>query len=404
MFKRWINIMYILIKQVFFQLIILLFIFLLPEPAFSGTSFTITPNTSVMGPFVDFNDIDGTQSDYSEFPNRFFSLNNEYLATGMALSNTLGYPNGKSTIRPFPHFEFGAAAGGSIYHYSRKDDFNKDDLEANPTAPGGGANAAIHLGTGITDRFDLTLKFFSLKLFYSGTKSFDKSDDDSSYQAEIDDYNAYSIGIKGRYNLIRKRKKAWWVFSPAGLSINLALDYMENNLILDVDYSKTVTGVEFAVTDPFDSSNNPPAQTSDLTSVVNGSVEMKTSIFSITPEILGYLDVLYLFSFYTGPSLSINMGTMEINARANGTLTNSSAISVDTTSAGTVELVGANEQLATAELISNNTMKPKLFIPKWTLGLELNFLNLKVQLEATAILISGITDSIIGQAGVRFDF
>jgi hypothetical protein len=69
-----------------------------------------------------------------------------------------------------------------------------------------------------------------------------------------------------------------------------------------------------------------------------------------------------------------------------------------------ITLVGANEQLATAELISNNTMKPKLFIPKWTLGLELNFLNFKVQLEATAILISGITDSIIGQAGVRFDF
>ncbi len=383
---------------------LLINLFLLSALAVYGeTSFTITPNTAVMGPFVDFQDLGDTQSKFESIPNLFFSKNSEVLPTGMALSNTIGYPNGKSIIKPFPHFEFGAAAGGSVYRLSRKDDFTKDDLEDNPVIPGGGVNASIHAGTGIAKNIDITFKFFVLDMFYSKTKSFDKTDGDSYYMAEISDTNAISLGCKVRYNLLKKKKNAPMLFSLGGATLNLGFDYMYNIVKTQLRYDKTVTGITFDVRDPFDPGNS-TTQTTDLTGSVTGTAEVNTSIFSITPEIFVYADILYLFSFYTGPSVSVNFGNMNINVLSSGTLTNSSALSVNTSSTGTLELVGANEELAAAQFTSTNRMEPKRFIPKWTLGLELNLWVLKLQAEVTAILTGAYKDSVIAQAGVRFDF
>ncbi|MCU0821474.1 MAG: hypothetical protein MUC95_03245 [Spirochaetes bacterium] len=61
------------------------------------------------------------------------------------------------------------------------------------------------------------------------------------------------------------------------------------------------------------------------------------------------------------------------------------------------------EQIATVHLVSKYTMEPKLFLPKWTVGLEFSLLALKIQVEGSTLLTSA-SDSFTGQAGIRFQF
>jgi hypothetical protein len=368
---------------------------------FGGTSFSITPNTTILGPpqFINFSDKSGTEDQFGALANRFFDVNAETLATGLAMTNTLGYPNGKSTIRKFPFFEIGASAGAGVYQYKRIDQFSKDNLELNPTIPGGGLNGGFHVGTGLTDRIDVMLKFFALSPFYNDKRKVDKSDDSQSYNLEVTDMSVYSFGIKPRYNLLKRRGSVLAAFG--GVSCNLGLDYFYARIAGKVDYSKTVPGIEFNLQDPFDSAHE-ISQSIGLIGDVHGTGELKTDIISITPEVFAYFDLLYLFSFYTGPSVSINSGSFEFNIDTRGTLSNDEALVIPGTPAGDYTFVDAGQEIATAALISKNKMIPARFIPRWTLGLELNIWVLKVQLEASTILTSP-TESLMAQVGLRIN-
>ena len=90
----------------FFLMLILSVALYFPVSSDAGTDITITPEAG-----YNYFDLSQTEADYEAFIDGFFTENEEVIPSGLAMVNTLGYPNGKSTIKPFPHFEFGVAAG-----------------------------------------------------------------------------------------------------------------------------------------------------------------------------------------------------------------------------------------------------------------------------------------------------
>lgn len=352
--------------RLFFLMLILSVAAYFPMSLHAGTNITVTDLTG-------FDDVAQVEADYEAFIDSFFTENEEVIPSGLAMANTLGYPNGKSTIKPFPHFEFGVAAGAGILEYGRYEDFS----EENPTIPFGGINAAVHVGTGITERLDVTVKFFSLGLVYKVDESFDDEAGDVAYKVRIKDTEVYSVGAKFRYNLLPSITIVPLLLSFGGVSVNLAFDYMKGDTKILMEMSDTETVVIGAT--PY-----------DATATYNNEGKIEWNLYSVTPEMLVYLDLLYFISLYTGPSVSFNYGTFDFTMKGNGDITGVTA-----------PFTGV--QLATSTVDIDYSMKPYAVIPKWTLGIEFNILMLKLQAEVTSIL-SSPTDSVMGQVGIRMQF
>jgi len=377
-------------------------LFVVSGSLFAGTSFNITPNSAILGPFVSYQDIDDVESTYGAFPRAFFNKNSDVLPTGMALVNTLGYPNGKSIIKKFPHFEAGVAAGAGVYKYDRYEDFDSETLENNPVIPGGGANGSVHFGTGIGKRTDITFKFLWVGPFYSYDDTFDESDSNQDLTVRIHDTDIFSIGAKFRYRLIDRKRLVPFVFTFGGISTNLSVDYLKTYVKTSVDFSKTES-VDFRVQDPFDPAES-DLNTVGLVSTVTGEAVLNTNLLSVTPEILVYFDLFYLFSIYTGPSAMFNFGAFNFDIDARGQMVNDAPLTVFSDTLGyPLELVAADQEVSTARLESTNRLQPQRIIPKWTVGLEINLWVLKIQAEVAAVLTS-YTDSATAQVGVRVDF
>jgi hypothetical protein len=341
----------------------------LPVSLQAGTDITITPLTGdITAPEAIV-----AETEFEVFVDNFFTENEEVIPSGLAMVNTLGYPNGKATIKRFPHFEFGVAAGVGILEYGRYEDFS----EESPTIPFGGINAAVHAGTGITERLDVTVKFFSLGLVYKVDESFDDEAGDVSYKATIKDTEVYSVGAKFRYNLLPSITIVPLLLSFGGVSLNLAFDYMNG---------ETKTILEMKETRDIDVSGS--SETVEADYVNEGKIEW--NLISVTPEMLVYLDLLYFISLYTGPSVSFNYGTFDFTMDGSGKL-----VGQGPAFAGT--------DLADIDVRIDYSMKPYAMIPKWTLGIEFNILMLKLQAEVTSIL-SSPTDSVMGQVGIRMQF
>jgi len=373
-----------------FILIIALLFISLPGNVFAYTKLNINLDPLLVSSGSDFSDVTEVGDDIESSIRNFFDTNSGRLPDAMALANTLGYPNGKSTIKPFPHFEFGLSAGASVTEYSKFGDY---DRKNNPATPGIGANFAVHFGTGITDRIDVTFKFFSnFNIAYKGT--LDESKDGNTKKAELYDTDVFSAGVKGRYNLVRPVNFAPYVFSFGGVSVNLALDYMKNRFASKVTYSTVETESMDLKFDIFS-----PTRTTDVEvrEDSTGSTVIESNILSVTPEIFAYIDLFYVFSIYTGPSISFNTGTMDFNINAGGELRSENAVTITEGTALTED-----QLIGTASLVSENRMSPYWVIPKWTLGLELNISVVKLQFEASADL-RHITESARAEVGLRVD-
>jgi hypothetical protein len=372
-------------------------ILVIPAISYAGTTFTIIPNTSALGPFVDFSDIAKAESQVNQYPNDFISNNDTAIPNGFALANTLGYPNGKSIIQPLPHFEAGFAAGASIYKYDRYKDFSK----TNPTIPGGGANGAIHFGTGITDRIDVTAKIMFNAGIYSPKKDVTQNNSIRNFQVSLKDTNIFSTGVKGRYNIVGEIPVVPYVFSFGGITAGVSLDYMYGKISTSgsYDYHDANNPVQFTISD--DPITHNKVDRSVLTDTsVNGKASLKWSMLSVTPEIMTYIDLFYLFSIYTGPAITFTMGSVGIDANATGTIKNLAPIYSDN---NIIELVAKDSTIATGVMKSNSTFNAPWILPTWKLGLELNLGPVKIQSEG-AVLLTSPTKSFAGQVGVRVQF
>jgi len=385
------------IKQALFSLAV---IFVFCVSAYAKTDLELTTNTKVLGPFVSFVDIESLETDIEKLPNDFFRINSDVIPNGFALANTLGYPNGKSTIGKFPHFEAGAAVGVSVYKVWRYRDFDLD--KDNPSIPGGGVNGGFHVGTGITDRIDISVKYFTLNWFsgfYQDKLEKDKEFDNKSIngKAEVD---ARSFGIKARYNLVKESSPYSVLFNFGGVSINLAFDYLKNKISASGIYAQNEE-TELSIKDPF--SDYSDEQNIQVKADLNGSMVFQNSFYSLTPEILAYFDVLYFITLYTGPSVSFVMGSSDLTARFDGSVSNENEV-VMYSQLVQSQSIAAGSNLASAVLVSDNVMNPMRMVPKWALGLEFNLWVLKIQVEAATLLTRVMNyDTFTAQFGIRLD-
>jgi len=347
---------------------------LVPAGALGGTNLDIIINPALGDTFTDE---DQVESDFERWPNAFFKSNDKVIPNAFAMVNTMGYPNGKSTIKKFPHFEFGAAGGFGVLGVNRGDHYT----DAHPSIPFFSANGGFHIGTGVADRIDVTLKFFSLGWFVTVKEEIEETGDNTSFRLKFTDSDIYSVGVKARYNWKERKTLIPILFSFGGISFNLGLDYMYGKWRADSEYSDVQT-ISFGTAGDIEGR-----------STISGHTDINWNIVSLTPEAFVYADILYLFSLYTGPSLSFNVGTFNFDMIENGEVR---AITAN----GPVTL---NEQIGTVVMKSENGMHPYYILPKWTVGLEINLWVLKLQVEGAAILTS-IADSGMIQAGVRMQF
>lgn len=338
--------------------------------------------------FLDFTDYNTASDQLTQHPNLFIHKNSEVIPTGLALANVLGYPNGRSMIGQFPHFEFGVSAGVAVYQLFRYEDYSKD----NPEVPGGGVNGAFHFGTGIDDRMDIMFKIFVLGSYYTYDKRFDQTADDRAYDMEVSDNSIYSFGVKTRYNIIRPSRRS--LFSFGGININLAFDYMSARFAAGGSYY-TIQTVDMELFDLSETSTIPV----ELSGTVTGSSVIQWHLFTVTPEVIAYFDVFYFISVYSGFAVSVNRGAVTFEVDADGVLRNTAAINDSLNN----EIVAAGSPLATARLHADSSMTPNIILPRFILGFEFDFWLFKMQVEGSSVLTSP-SDSFTAQVGIRTEF
>lgn len=360
----------------------------------AATEFIIIPNDSILGS-ISFFDINDSQNQIKEHPEKFINENDKSIPTGFAMANTLGYPNGKGIIKPLPHFEAGLAAGGSVYKISRSKDFSKD----NPEIPGFGANAAIHFGTGISDNSDLSAKIFFNNGIYNYKKSMSQSTETRRYKIDLEKTEFISFGVKYRYNMIKPADLVPVLFSFGGLTAGVSLDYMYGKISASGSFSDS-RNISFTIAEDPITHNTNISRVVNVRTDVKGNAAVRWSITSVSPELIAYADLLYFMTLYTGPVISFNAGYVQYDIKATGTLKNTAALYSD---GNIVEAVPANSTIASGILKSNTTYKIPPVIPSWKLGIEFNILAVKLQIEGAAVLTSP-TESFSAQAGVRMQF
>jgi len=358
---------------------------------FANVDFTIYPNAGVLGPAIDFANISDAEAQIKQHPENFLHNNAEAIPYGLALANTFGYPNGKAII---PNFEAGIATGVAVYKYDRYENFSQND----PTIPGAGVNAAVHFGLGLTEDTDITFKMFINQGMYSPDKHIKKSSDNRLYDFTMDETNLISLGVKGRYNLIKEIEIIPFIFSFGGVTTGVAVDFSHGKVSTSGRYQDT-RQLQFSGTDAF--SGDPFTQSVNVQSTVDGKAVFEWNIISITPEIMVYTDLFYFFTLYTGPAVSFNAGTANFSMTANGVMTNLTPVYSDDGHIAT--LAAANSTIATAKLHANAPFNVPIAIPLWKVGLEINLWALKLQAEGATVLTSP-TKSFTLQVGTRVQF
>lgn len=358
----------------------------------SNVDFTITPNSSVLGPWS-FYDISATESQIKQHPEQLIDNNDKVMPYGLTLANTFGYPNGKSIIE---NFEAGIATGAAVYKYDRYENFSKD----NPEIPGVGANAAVHFGFGLTENTDITFKLFIDQGFYTPDTSINKNSSTRNYEFKLKDIDLISAGAKWRYNLVGETGLIPFILSFGGVTAGFALDFTHGKITTEGMY-QDIRQIKFDGSDPYDGTGTRFQQLINVQTTVTGKTEVEWNVVSVTPEIMTYIDLFYLFSIYTGPAVSLNAGNANFTISSEGEMKNLDPIYRD--SAKSFILINSNQTVATGSLKANAPLKVPVAVPLWKLGLEINLWALKLQVEGATVLTSP-TNSFTAQIGTRVQF
>jgi hypothetical protein len=360
--------------------------------ASAGTSFTIYPNSAVLGTTVSFVNYQRIESKVSQYPNDFFDGSSASLGNGAVYSNILGYPGGKPTIGIFPHMEFGVTTGAGIYKYDRWDDMNRNNL----SAPGAGGNAVIHFGTGLTADSDITFKLmFNPGISLSPSKAKHTSST-RIYSYEWSRMDIFSTGAKWRTYLLKGQSDPSWMASFNGITLGVAGDYMHVKVSGRGSYIDN-RNISFNITDLGSGSErvSVPIQTS-----VQGKAAMGWDVVSITPEVMAHANLLYVFGFYTGPSVSLNAGKVYVSSKTSGSMITQGTIY---DASGTVPVVAAGSEVASAEMEVSEYIAVPAVVPRWVIGMELNLWKIKVQIEAADVVTNPL-NSFTAQLGLRAEF
>lgn len=300
-------------------------------------------------------------------------LNGRYISNSFALANITGYPVGKAHIGRFPSFEGGLAVGGGLTNAAYFD--NDSKASDNGSLPGVTLNPVFRLGVGLTDRIDVLIK-----AFYVNTKII-KQDVGTSL-ARLSYAGLSSEGIKLRYNIVKRQTIVPLLFSFGGITLSLGADALYGQIKVrgryDTDFKNILV----------DYGTGSVPLTLDFDGRYGGKAEF--GMLSLTAQACVYIDLLYLFSVYTGFGITGGYGKCKLSFDGTGLLT-----TTDLTYIGTF----STPVVGQLDFSSSNRYYPYVAIPAYIVGLEINIFVLKLTGE-TMLNLYNLKD-VNAQIGVR---
>ncbi|MCX8124198.1 MAG: hypothetical protein N3F66_08545 [Spirochaetes bacterium] len=331
--------------------------------AFARTTVTVTPSGGVTVPPDSTDSIEEQLQDVTD-------KNGKFIANSFALANMLGYPIGKSSIGHFPHIEAGIALGVALTNAKYFDDKAEDG-----TFPGVMANPVVHAGMGLAGNFDIIGK-----LFYFRKSVYDPEIDTDT--ATLQDFNFISFGAKLRYNYLKEATILPFLLKFGGLTFSIGGDIMMGNVDVtgkyDAEYENitaTIGGTDYPLTAILESSYG---------------ATVSWTVFTLSAQAIAYIDVMYLFSFYTGFGLATNLGFFSTDFNGNGQLTSDDPAFI---------AVKADGVIGTMEFESVNSYMPNYLIPTFIFGVEINLFVIKLTADTMVNLYN--RSDVTLQAGVR---
>jgi hypothetical protein len=342
-------------KPVFISIFCFFAIGFSTKDLFPGTSITITGNP------IPITDID-TDEMASQIQHTT-DLNGPFVANAFALANVLGYPLGKSTLGSFPHFQLGFATGAGCTNMKYFDD---DSSTEDDTLPMFAPNPVIHFGVGLFGGLDLLAKMFYISK--SAVKRYKSDIDYERNGMALKDYLIFSTGAKLRYNYIKEKKFLPFYLSFGGITFSLGGNFMYGNIKFTGDYTYDFEGVTV---------NIPPPASVPMHFDGQFGADINWAIFTLDAQAIAYFDIFYLFSFYTGFGLACNIGSFKLESGGTGNLT-----------ADNVSPPLPSNQMGKLTFSSKNKYRPSPLMPLYILGLEINILVVKLNVETMVNMLN----------------
>jgi hypothetical protein len=332
--------------------IILTFLMFLNIPLYSETTITAT-DASGLG--FDFTSLGLTEVE---------TLIQETLDTfgpgvsdGFALANMGGYPVGSAYLGGFPSFFVGATVSAGLTNMEYFDDESQNDN----IKPAGGINPAVYFGVGMGKGIDLMFRFFT---FSSGMYQppFEKS------YVSIEKLNLYSIGGKIRYNLVSKQTILPGLFNFGGVTVSLGADMLNGLVQVNGEIEYPMEGIEVNL-------GGGTTQDVDVALTPQYDAKVKWYMVSVSTNLIAYLDLFWIFGFYTGLGTSFNFGYFNVDMDASGTATTDD-------SAYTAPSVNPSGEIANVTLVSENKYTPHVVIPVYIVGFDISLALIRFTAES----------------------
>jgi hypothetical protein len=346
--------------------------FLFYNNSFSSTSIEIT--NLPPGVTIDTAEIDKMVDQLQHTIDK----NGPFVANAFALANVLGYPIGKSYLGSFPSFEIGLAAGAGCTNMKYFD--KSDPAHDNGTRPMFAPNPVIHFGVGIGGGVDVLGK-----MFYISKSVVNRYKSDIDYEAHgttLKDYKIYSAGAKLRYNYIKEKKFLPFYLSFGGITFSLGGNILYGDISFTGNYKYDFENVTVDL---------PPTRTVPMHFDGQFDANIHWAIFTLDAQAIAYFDIFYLFSLYSGFGATGNIGSFKVKFNGNGTFT-----------ADNVSPPLPTNEMGNLTFTSKNSYGPSHVIPLYILGLEINILVLKLNVETMVNLLN--RSDVSAQFGTRLQF
>lgn len=356
-----------------FIICFIIFIFI-AVPSYPATDITLNIDPIIPLTLADFG-----LTDMEEQIQNTTDLNGPFIADAFALANLLGYPIGKANLGTFPHFEIGVSGGAGCTNMKYFDD--NDPASDNGTLPGIMPNFVAHFGMGLFSGLDVLGKIFYISK--SVVNRYKKDIDYETDVATLNDFLIYSMGGKLRFNIVKKKRFIPFYLEFGGITLSIGGNYMYGKISFLGDYEYDLNDIDVDL-------GTPVPVPVDMNFDGQFGAEIGWSIFTLEAQAIAYFDIFYLFSLYSGFGVAGNIGSFDTEFSGIGTLTTTNTI---------YQGVTGSNQIGSLVFLSKNKYKPSPVIPTYILGLEVNIIILKLNVETMVSMLN--RSDINVQAGTR---
>lgn len=345
------------------KIFVLFFVLIFSNLIYASTTIT---STAVGGS-------DLTSTGLVEFAEQIQEKSDRYgpvIANGYAIVNSAGYLVGSSILGSFPSLFLGFSLNGALAFPEE----GKRMYAVNP---------AVYFGLGLSKKMDVMGK---LMLYNDGFYNPSTGSD----MLVFEKINLYSVGAKIRYLLVEKKAILPGLFNFGGITASVGFDYMYGNINFTGVQNIPLGQIE---ADP-DGAGGFPASSIDLSSDTNYDIKTKWYMLTTQARVLAYVDIFWIFGFYSGFGANLNYGSFDIDATLTGNVT--------TTDAAYILANGGSGDVAIIDGLTKNSYTPYYIIPEYVFGLELNLVAIRFNFE-TAVNLRNSRDVNL-QFGVRVQY